>query len=142
MKKSVKQYRPYDSCISVTEEMLISDIVNISVKHPCMHHICVVDDENRLKGIINRKRIFQSVFLHHLTPNLLVSKLYTLINAKRAKDLMISQFYAVKENEEIDSVIEKMILNDLYEIPVLDDEEHLKGTLSWTTILKGYIDDR
>ena len=60
----VKDFQPYQPAVLVEREKLIKDMVERFVEHPPMHHICVVDADGKLQGMINRKRIFQTVFLY------------------------------------------------------------------------------
>lgn len=60
-KKKVKEFKPYNSPLIVHPEMIIEDMLKLFLKHPNKHHLCVVDENNKLIGLISRKRIFRSI---------------------------------------------------------------------------------
>lgn len=132
----VKDFQPYQPAIQVEQEKLIKDMVDRFVEHPPMHHICVVDADGKLQGMINRKRIFQTVFSHHVSADSRVTQLYNLLTAEKAGELMMSDVIAVTENDNINVAIKKMIEHDLFEIPVVDEDRHVLGFLTSGQILK------
>ncbi len=101
-----------------------------------MHHICIVDEDGKLQGMINRKRIFQTVFSHHVSADSRVTHLYNLLTAEKAGELMIADVITVTENDDINAAIRKMIEHDLFEIPVVDKDKHVLGFLTSGQILK------
>jgi len=132
----VKEFKPYVPFVNVAQDTLIKDMVKRFKEHPPIHHICVVDESGKLKGIINRKKIFQTVFSHHVPADSRVTQLYNLLTAEKADDLMISNVITVAEDEEINAVIKKMIAHDLFEIPVANKAMHVLGFLTSNQILE------
>jgi predicted transcriptional regulator len=132
----VKDFKRYEPAIKVEKEKLIKNMVTQFAKHPPKHHICVVDEECKLEGMINLKRFFQAVFSHHVSADSRVTRLYNLLTAEKAGELMITEVMVVAENEDINAVIKKMIEHDLIEIPVVDEDKHVLGFLTSGQILK------
>lgn len=132
----VKYFKPYKPAVQVKQEKLIKDIVIQFVEYPSMYHICVVDEDGKLQGMINRKRIFQTVFSHHVSVDSRVTQLYNLLTAEKAGELMSLDVVTVIEDENINAVIKKMIEHDLFEIPVVDKDKHVLGFLTSSQILK------
>jgi acetoin utilization protein AcuB len=132
----VKYFKPYKPAVQVKQEKLIKDIVIQFVEYPSMYHICVVDEDGKLQGMINRKRIFQTVFSHHVSVDSRVTQLYNLLTAEKAGELMSLDVVTVTEDENINAVIKKMIEHDLFEIPVVDKDKHILGFLTSSQILK------
>ena len=133
---TVKDFKPYESAVQVKPEKLIKEMVQQLVEHPPLHHICVVEENGELQGMINRKKFFQAVFSHHVSADSRVTRLYNLLTAEKAGELMISNIITIMEDEDIDSVIKKMIEHDLFEIPVVDKYKHVLGLLTSGKILK------
>jgi CBS domain-containing protein len=133
---AVSDFKPYVPAVQVEQGKLIKDIVERFVEHPTMQHICVVDKDGKLQGMINLKRIFQTVFSHHVSADSRVTQLYNLLTSEKAGELMISDVMTVTEDEDINPVIKKMIEHDLVEIPVVDNDLHVLGFLTAGQILK------
>ena len=132
----VKDFQPYQPAVQVEQGKLIKAMVERFVENPPMHHVCVVDEDGKLQGMINRKRIFQTVFSHHVSADSRVTQLYNLLTAEKAGELMISDVTTVAENDDINDAIKKMIEHDLFEIPVVDKERYVLGFLASGQILK------
>ena len=132
----VHDFKPYAVSVNVRENISIKDMVEWFVNNPRAHNICVVDENGKLKGLINRKNIFRTVFSNFVSTKSRVTKLYKLITAEKAEEIMSSHVIRVTEDEDIDKVIKKMIQNDLFEIPVTDNEMHILGFLTSSEILK------
>jgi CBS domain-containing protein len=133
---AISDFKPYVPAVQVEQGKLIKDIVERFVEHPTMQHICVVDKDGKLQGMINLKRIFQTVFSHHVSADSRVTQLYNLLTSEKAGELMISDVMTVTEDEDINPVIKKMIEHDLVEIPVVDNNLHVLGFLTAGQILK------
>ena len=132
----VKDFKPYEPFFQVEQEKSIKDMMESFMEHPPTHHICVVDKNGKLQGMINRKRIFQTVFSHHVSVDSRVTQLYNLLTAEKAGELMISEVITVTDDEDINVVITNMIEYDLFEIPVVDKDGHVLGFLTSSRILK------
>ena len=132
----VKDFKRYEPAFKVEKEKLIKNMVPHFVEHPLNHHICVVDEDGKLEGMINRKRFFQAVFSHHVSADSRISRLYNLLTAEKAGELMITEVAVVAEDEDINAVIKKMIERDLIEVPVVDENKHVLGFLTSGQILK------
>jgi CBS-domain-containing membrane protein len=140
--KKVKDFRPYDPPSIVHEETDLTDLIRRFVQDPCLHHVCVVDRESRLMGLINRKRMFQNVFSHHVSAESKVTGLFTLLTAETSGQLMITHVLSTTEEADIDSVIETLIEHDIRELPVLDTDGHVMGFIGIQRIMKAWLDDR
>jgi CBS domain-containing protein len=138
----VKDFKPYEPAVQVEREKSIKDIVKRFVEHPPMHHICIVDKDGKLQGMINRNQTFQIVFLHHVSADSRVTQLYNLLTAEKAGELIISGVITVTEDEDINAVIRKMIEHDLFEIPVVDKDMHVLGFLTSGQILKKLVKEQ
>ena len=114
---------------------MIDDMILQFSEHPTVYHLCIVDEYGKLEGMINRKRFFQAAFSHHVSAESRVSRLYELLTAEKAGELMTSGVVTVTEDEDINEAIKKMIEHDLFEIPVVDHEGHILGFLTSSQIL-------
>jgi CBS-domain-containing membrane protein len=141
-RKQVKDFRPYDPPSIVHEEADLIDLIRRFVQDPCLHHVCVVNRESRLMGLINRKRMFQNVFSHHVAAASKVTGLFTLLTAETSGQLMITHVLSTTEESDIDGVIETLIEHDIRELPVLDADGRVMGFIGIQRIMKAWLDDR
>ena len=137
--KPVREFRPYETALQVTDDAEIIAIVRSFVKAPGQHHLCVVDGEGRLLGLINRKRLFKSIFSHHVDADSRVSKLLLLHTAETSGDIMITDIITTREDEEIDAVISRMIAKNIRELPVVDEEGRVIGFLTLQMLMQRWL---
>jgi len=137
--KLVGDLRPYETACQVTPEAELADIVGAFVGAPALHHVCVVDAEGRLLGLVNRKRLFKSIFSHNVAADSRVSKLLQLHTAETSGDIMITDLITTQEDEEVDTVISRMIEKNIRELPVLDEHGRVIGFLSLLMLMQKWL---
>jgi len=140
--KLVRDLRPYETACQVTPEAELAAIVSAFVEAPALHHVCVVDAEGRLLGLVNRKRLFKSIFSHHVAADSRVSKLLQLHTAETSGDIMITDLITTREDEEVDAVISRMIDKNIRELPVLDEQGRVIGFLSLLLLMQKWLEAR
>ena len=138
-KSLVKDFRPYVAPSVVDENAHVTDIVQHFVMNPSLHHVCVVDGDNRLLGLINRKRLFKSLFSHHVAADSRVSNLFTYLTATTSSQIMFTHILSATEEGSIDEVIRIMIEHSIREIPILDGEGRLQGFLTTLKIMHEWL---
>ena len=126
----VKDLRPYNSAAIVSQDALIRDMVEIIVKYPELHYLCVTDESGKLKGLIGRKRLFQAIFSHHVSASEMVSQLYTLLTSQQASDLLIKHVVTCRETDTVNELIDLLVKHNLDAIPVVNEEGKLEGIIS------------
>ena len=137
--KPVRDFRPYETALQVTDDAEIVAIVRAFVHAPGLHHLCVVNGAGRLLGLINRKRLFKSIFSHHLDVDSRVSKLLLLHTAETSGDIMITDVVTTREDEEIDAVISRMIAKNIRELPVVDEDGRVIGFLTLQMLMQKWL---
>lgn len=135
-KRAVKDFRPYEAPATVSEDVDIVDIVHVFINNPVLHHICVVNSEGRLRGLINRKRIFKGIFSHHVTAQSRVSNLLRFLTAETSGEIMVTHVVTALEEDNIDDVIRNMIDHNIREIPIMDTEGRVIGFITLLQIMK------
>ncbi|MHA1280511.1 MAG: CBS domain-containing protein, partial [Candidatus Helarchaeota archaeon] len=78
------------------------------MKYPNKHHLCVVDENGKLIGLISRKRIFRAVFSHHVAADSRLHELYALLTCETANDLLTRNIITISETDDIDKAISAM----------------------------------
>ncbi len=136
----VRDLRPYETASKVDTKASMFTIVQEFIKNPSLHHLCVVDEQGKLLGLINRKRLFKSLFHHHIKTSARVSELFSFATAETSQDIMLTHVYATHEDEPLDKVIETMIEHNFREMPVLDEEGRVLGFVTLLIIMKKYLE--
>ncbi len=138
-KMLVQELKPYEKPINVQQDTPVIELVKNFVDHPRLHNLCVINEKGILMGLINRKRLFKAVFSHFIAADSRISHLYTLTTSEYAGDLLIKHVISIKEQDCLDDLIKKMINNDLYEIPVMDEAGKVLGFLTAAKILSEWL---
>ena len=135
-KRVVADFRPYEAPATISEDVDLVDIVQVFINNPVLHHICVVNSEGRLHGLINRKRIFKAIFSHHVEARSRVSNLLRFLTAETSGEIMITHVVTATEEDSIDDVIRNMIEHNIREIPIIDTKRSVIGFITILRIMK------
>jgi len=124
----------------VREDESLEQVVTTVLEHPGHHDVCVVDAGGHLVGVINIKKLFRSIFFQHTRQNRMTRQLMELTSSETAGHLMIKDPVYAAESEDLGSVIRKMVRYELGELPVLNDEGVLLGSVSMIHILEVWLE--
>lgn len=121
---------------TVKMDTILSDIWKIFRQHR-FHHLPVVDDNNKLVGMISDRDI-----LYHISPrvesgNATVAELEVL--RKPAHQFMSRGPLTVYPNTSAARALRTIIDQSVSCLPVVDDEMNLKGILTWRDVIKFVI---
>ena len=141
-KKLVREYWPYETASMADENTDVRDIVQYFVQNPCVHHVCVVDSDRKLLGLINRKRMFKSVFSHYVEAESRISSLFKLLTAEKSTEIMLTNVISTTENASIDSVIKTLIERNFREMPVIDEDRHVLGFITIVRIMEEWVNEK
>jgi CBS domain-containing protein len=140
--RPVREFRPYETACEIPPDAKIAAIVDAFVRAPDLHHVCIVDEGSRLLGLLNRKRLFKSIFSHHIAADSRISSLLQLHTAEISSDIMITDIVTTTESEEIDAVIARMIEKNIREVPVMDENGRVIGFLTLLMLMKKWLSRR
>jgi CBS domain-containing protein len=143
MKKTyIKELAPYESASMIRKDTGLEEIVKLFVSQPSLHHLCVVDEEDNLLGLINRKKMFQTIFSHHISVRSRISELLQVITAETPLEIMTRQVISATEDTSIDEVIGLMIEHKIREMPVIDEQNHVVGFITILKIMQEWLNDQ
>lgn len=141
-KKLVKELWPYENFAMAYEDTDILDIIKYFVENPCVHHVCVVDKDKKLLGLINRKRTFKNIFSHYVGAESRISNLFTLLTAEKSEELMSANVISTTEDASVDSVIKALIDHNIREMPVVDRDNHVLGFVTILKLMEEWLKER
>lgn len=123
--------------VSVKADSLVSKAYQLMVetKHS---KLPVVDDENKLVGIIT-DRLIEEVNPHRAT-SLSEYEINHLLSKIKVMEIMNTGVFKIKENSFIEDAALIMKENKISFLPVINDENKVSGIVSRTDVFKAFID--
>lgn len=142
MKRIVKDLM-IDKFVSVGEKDLIYEAVKKIGKDKETMIACVVDEENRLKGIIAPKQLLRAVEVHEygIVKHLFFEgpEVLHLLTSRYVRDIMSAPI-SVREDDEVQKAINIMVDEGFYEVPVVDKEKRVIGEINYFGIIADSIE--
>lgn len=123
--------------VSVKADSLVSKAYQLMVetKHS---KLPVVDDENKLVGIIT-DRLIEEVNPHRAT-SLSEYEINHLLSKIKVMEIMNTGVFKIKENSFIEDAALIMKENKISFLPVINDDNKVSGIVSRTDVFKAFID--
>ena len=132
-----------DKFDKVCEDEPIYKAVKIIAANREISIACVVDKEDKLKGILSPKHVLEMVEIREFGavrgrffagPGIL-----HLMTSKYAKDIMSAPVH-VRADDEIEKAIDIMIDDGFYEIPVVDKDMKIVGAINYFDIIVSCVE--
>lgn len=134
--------------VVVKQDATIKDIAEIFLKNR-IGGVPVVDDENKIVGIISETDIIQKEknvnvpsFINILQGYIFFDSFKEVeddirkIAAYKASDIMSTDVMTVKEDDRVEYVANKMIKKSINRVPVVDDNNYIKGIICRYDLIK------
>lgn len=131
----VEQYMTAD-VITVTEDTLVVEALNIMEQHD-FHRLPVVRD-GKLVGLLTER-----VVLDHssnLATGRDIHEINYLLTKTRVSQIMKKNVPTIKKNVLLEEAARVMRDDNLHVLPVVDDENHVVGIITYKDIFKAFID--
>lgn len=100
---------------------------------------CVLDDQNRLIGVITPKELLRTIELSEFHTNRYAfyegSEVLRFLEARTAGDIMRGPV-SVKREDAITDAVNIMLNMGVYEVPVVDEDDRVVGEVNLFTILR------
>ncbi|HEX76624.1 MAG TPA: CBS domain-containing protein [Dehalococcoidia bacterium] len=104
---------------------------------------CIVDEANKLKGIITPKRLLTAVQISQFRttryPSLEWGEVLSSLTSKYAEDIMGPPI-AVEPEQSIEYAINIMLAKGLYELPVVDKGGRVVGEINFFQIIVNWAE--
>lgn len=144
IKKSVKDLIS-KKFVKVREDDQLSQVVVKIARDRETMLACVVDKENKLKGIITPRDILRAVEIREFgtirRPFFEGPRILRILTSKYARDAMSSPV-SVKPDDSVDKAINIMLDKGFYEVPVVDEGGKMLGVINYFGIITasaGYL---
>jgi CBS domain-containing protein len=115
----------------------LDEVARAMLAHPRTHVVCVVDDHERLVGLIDLGALAEDLFFH-IMPEEFLSEITDLEHAmhfaemsgmRTAADAMHEPVW-VKKEDTVKDAFERMHENQLQGLPIVDDRYHVTGYIN------------
>ncbi len=104
----------------------------------CRHSrvLYVVDEDERLAGAISLETLMRHIFGHSHEQHAHPRHLLRIITTESARDLMDKRPFHAGEDDDVGSVLERMIGKRVSEIAIVDNEDRIVADLTMLDLLK------
>jgi len=131
--------------IKVSGEDQIFEVVNKVAQDRETLLACVVDKDNRLKGIITPKELLKAAEVSEYGrvkhPFFSGREALHLLTSRYARDIMSAPI-SVKPDDEVQTAIDLMLDCGLYEVPVVDNKGRVIGEINYFGVITSSIEHR
>ena len=119
----------------IKQDTPIGDLSEAMKWHRHSRQLYVVDDDNRLLGIINLECLVKHFFIHHHGADINPRHLLGVITTETAEDLMLQNPMSVGMDDNVEDVLGRMVAANVEEVPVVDDSEKVIADLTMVDLL-------
>jgi CBS domain-containing protein len=142
MKKLVKELMTRKFVKLHEEDLIYQAVEKIAADRETLI-ACVVDRDDKLKGIITPREVLKTVEVREFEtvryPFFEGAEILGLLTSKYAKDMMSAPI-SVREDDEVEKAINIMLDAGFYEVPVVDKEGRVLGEINYFTIVTSSIE--
>ncbi len=122
----------------IYEQAGISEIIEAFAGSSHSRLLYVVDQEERLKGFISLGNLVRHVFFGYHDPYIDTRKLTHMAISETADHFMQRDPHFAVASEDLQEVLQRMIKNNIKEIPIVDDEKKIVADLTIVDFFKQY----
>ena len=121
--------------VVVHKDETLPELVLAITTDPKTRSIYVVDDDERLIGMITIHDIINVAFPTLATLDTLGYRTSKLLSVKTAEDMVTGTLIYAKDDEPLEDVLRRMIDHNIEELPVVDDNLHVIGEINLLEML-------
>ena len=117
----------------------LKEAIEAFVRNPSLRGLFLVDSNQRFIGMITRVNLIKWAHLnvsggkgtHHMS----ISEIFSMVDARKAKDLMNNTSLSVKEGDTLQAALNKMVDHEEDVLPVVDSSGRIIGDLMLSEVL-------
>lgn len=130
---------PFET-VFVYEEDTISDVLKKMLAYKEERLVCVLDPEDRLKGVISVGKLVRHIFNEEISPEngfTPSANILHYLTAEYAKDIMDTDVVLCTMDESLESAQSKMLVKRTKKIiPVVDEDMHVINVLNIVSLME------
>ncbi len=124
----------------VSEEANLKELALAITEDPKKRALCVVDKEGRPKGLITLQDLVKVIFPNLMEIDALGYSAYRVIASQKASDLLSGTTSYLKDDENLEEALSKMLDEGVEEIPVIDGKERIIGELNLLELVSVWLE--
>jgi CBS domain-containing protein len=122
----------------VEEDETIQGVLKKMLHYPHTRLMYVVDKEGTCTGVISLGTLIRYLFPRNFEPAVHARFIIPMITAETAKDIMNKGVVSATGEDDLDTVIKRMIKSRVKEIPILDRGKKVVADLTMLDLLQYY----
>lgn len=123
--------------LPIVRDTLSSDeVIAAMIQFAHSRVLYVINAQSNLIGTISLGRLVRHVFARSYDPQIHPKALIGVITAEAAKDIMEHKPISATEDEEVGTVLKRMIESNVKELPIVDKENKVVGDLTMIDLLE------
>ncbi len=103
----------------------------------CFQHVPVVDNSNRIVGIVSVKDYFRE--LSPVMDSATDPAIGLFIRSRKVHQVMVSPVISITESSSVKQAAALLLQHNISCLPVTDEHKHLLGLVSWKDILRAAL---
>ena len=122
--------------ITITGDLPVNKALDIMASNH-FHRLPVVDENNRLKGLITEGLVSESSGKN--TTSLSIFELNYLLSKTKCSEIMIKDVKTVSEDLFLEEAAAEMLKNKISVLPVVDEDNHVIGIITEKDIFETFV---
>ena len=122
---------------TITKDVVISKAIDIMSKNG-FHRLPVVDEDGRLVGLVTGGLVEEQSGAKNTS--LSIFELNYLLSKTKVSDIMLTDVKTITEDVFVEEAAQKMIDNGIAVLPVVDEENRVKGIITEKDIFQALTD--
>lgn len=121
---------------TIKEYSTIQEVIDAMIHFGHSRVLYVINEAGQLTGTISLGALAKHVFSQSHEPQIHPRFLISMITAETASDMMQKKPVFARKEEEVGTVLKRMIESNVKEIPVLGEDKELMGDVTMIDLLK------
>lgn len=126
----------------ITAEAGLRQVAEKMIEDPKAREVYVVDEEERLVGVITLRRLMHWVFSSQLSSDTSPTALLELIGSETAGDLALRKPVYIHADDSVEKLLQVIFRYDLNEIPVISHEGYIVNNLNMLEVLSAWLEEK
>jgi CBS domain-containing protein len=116
--------------LAIAGDSRLDEAAEQVIRNPQIRGIYVVDEQEKLQGYLSLGVLIRHVIASRHRSQFHVRSLLSTITAEKVADLMEREVVCAQTDDLVDTVLDRMVLRNIKQIPVVDKDRRIIANLS------------